>query len=177
MTMTLIATTTLTSTAADISFTSIAGTFTDLFITIAGRSTSSANAYSEIGMYFNGATYPDGTANFRTLEGTGSSVASNSVSNYMSAGWNCGSGMTANTFSNNSVYIPNYAGSTQKTYSVDSVSETNATAAYQRIIAGKSTTTSAITSIRFNAETAFAIGTTISVYGILKGSGGATVSP
>ncbi len=178
MTMTLIQTYTVGTATADISFTSISGSFTDLMLVIAGRSTSSSNAYSEIGMYFNGATYPDTTATFRTLEGSGSgSGTSNSVSNYLSAGWNCGSGMTANTFSNNTVYIPNYAGSTQKSVSVDSVSETNATAAYQRIIAGKSTITAAITSIRLNAETAFAVGSTVTLYGVTKGSlAGVTVS-
>ncbi len=174
--MTLIATSTVGTAVADIEFLSIPGTYTDLMIVISGRSTSSANAYSESGMYFNGATYPDATANFRTLEGTGSGVSSNSISNYLSAGWNCGSGMTANTFSNNVVYIPNYAGSTQKSVSVDSVSENNATSAYQRIIAGKSTITSAITSIRLNAETAWGVGSTATLYGITKGSGGATVS-
>lgn len=177
MAITLISTVTVGTATADISFTSISGSYTDLMLVVSGRSTVSVNAYSEIGMYFNGATFPDATSTFRTLEGTGSSVASNSVSNYLSGGWNCGSGMTANTFSNNTIYIPNYAGTTQKSISVDSVSETNATAAYQRIIAGKSTLSSAITAIRLNAETAFAVGSTVSLYGVTKGSSsGVTVS-
>lgn len=178
MSITLISTVTVGSGGvANIDFTSISGSFTDLMILISARSASSANAYSEIGMYFNGASYPDATASFRTLEGTGSSVASNSVTTYLSAGWANGSGTTANSFSNNTIYIPNYAGSAQKSYSKDSVIENNATAGYQHMVAGKSTITAAITSIRLNAESTYAIGSTATLYGVLKGSsGGVTVS-
>ena len=57
---------------------------------------------------------------------------------------------TANTFSNQEVYIPNYAGTSAKSYSVDSVQETNATTAFSELTAGFNSTTSAITTISFS---------------------------
>jgi hypothetical protein len=56
---------------------------------------------------------------------------------------------------------------------VDTVSENNATAAFQRIIAGLNNSTAAITSINFFPSSGnFVAGSTISLYGITKGSDG-----
>jgi hypothetical protein len=85
-----------------------------------------------------------------------------------------GSGSTSNTFSNLSVYIPNYTGSTAKGVSIDSVTENNGTNAFQVIAAHLTNSTSAVTSIGFFSTTSssFLTGTTISLYGITKGSDG-----
>ena len=65
----------------------------------------------------------------RYLQGNGSTVASGATStttgNYMSP-----SDYTANTFGNNLLYFPNYAGSTNKSFYTDSVSENNATTSF-----------------------------------------------
>jgi hypothetical protein len=80
---------------------------------------------------------------------------------------------TANIFGNTQLYIPNYTGSTNKTYSSDAVAENNATLTYSNILAGLWSNTAVISSLSITSEaTTFAIGSTISLYGVLKGSDG-----
>jgi hypothetical protein len=67
---------------------------------------------------------------------------------------------TSNTFANTSLYIPNYAGATNKSYSMDAVTENNATLAGQTIGAALWSNTAAITSI----EIASNFGTNLSQY-------------
>jgi hypothetical protein len=57
---------------------------------------------------------------------------------------------TANTFGNTEFYIPNYTSSNYKSFSVDGVTENNATAAFA-LYAGLWSNTAAITSFRLNA--------------------------
>jgi hypothetical protein len=177
MTMQLIESKTLLSAAASIEFTSIPQTFTDLFVV---QSCRFSNAVGDIEMRFNGSTTG---YSMRLLFGSGSATGSdNNTSSYLVwSGLASRSTYTANTFGNSSIYIPNYTGSTTKSVSVDSVNENNATQAFQIISAGLWTGTNAITSIEFNglysAGNNFTIGSTISLYGILKGSsGGVTTS-
>jgi hypothetical protein len=90
-----------------------------------------------------------------------------------------GTDTTSNTFSSTQVYIPNYAGSTNKSVSIDHVTENNATNAYfSGIVAGLWSNTAAITSVKILDQDGGSLvaGSTASIYGILKGSGGATVS-
>lgn len=173
MTMTLISTVTLGSAAANIELTSIPGTFTDLLITASLRS-AWANNIEGLLVAFNGST-----SNFtwRNLEGNGSSASSGSSSVGRAGVINANSS-TSNTFGSMRFYIPNYAGSTNKSYSVESVTENNATFSWQELTAGLWSNTAAITSIRFTPDQGnnLLTGSTMSVYGILKGSGGATVS-
>ncbi len=171
MTMQVIQHTELGSGQATITFSSIPSTYTDLMVVYSLRvsNTSFANV---VYVSFNGST-----SNFsgRYLEGNGSSAASGSLGRYVGAYNN----PTASTFGNGQLYIPNYAGSTAKSFSVDSVTEANATASYQDIIAGLWNDTSAINSITFSLTTAdtFVTGSSATLYGILKGSaGGVTVS-
>ena len=171
MTMTLIETKTLASAAASIEFTSIPQDGTDLLAVVSGRATN-ADPLAFF-LEFNGVT--SGYAE-RGLEGNGSSAAA-----FSNAGggtkiysgvinWNTS---TANTFSSFSFYIPNYAGATNKSVSIDQVTEDNGTTSWQTILAGLWANTSAITSTRFFVTTGnLAIGTTISLYKITKGSDG-----
>jgi len=175
--MTLISTVTLGSNTASIDFTSIAATYTDLVVKFSGRTASTSNLI-DVSMRFNGST---SGYSHRNLYGTGSSVASSS--NYGGTGLlyigTVSKGLwTANTFGNTEIYIPNYSGSTNKSASVDSVSEANQSEAYQFLVAGLWSNTAAITSISIfqNGGDLLATGSTASLYGILKGSGGATVS-
>lgn len=160
--------------AASIDFTSIPATFTDLVLVTSLRSARSAG-FEEYRIYFNGA---NSNLSTRYLEGDGSSAASGTpVGGFIGIGNSSTS--TSSTFSNHQVYIPNYAGSTTKSYSSDSVSEANATTAYSDIVAGLWNQTAAITSITLVNGTSsnWLQYSSASLYGILKGSsGGVTVS-
>lgn len=177
MSMTLIATQTLTSTAASVTFSSIPQTFTDLQLVISARSARLVDPNDAVSIKINSST--TGFTN-RYLQGNGS--ATESGTGLFGQGYfvaTCtAAGATSNTFGNCSVYIPNYAGSTNKSISSDAVTENNATQAVQNLIAGLWSNTSAVTSILMDtfSATNFQIGSTFSLYGILKGSGGATVS-
>ena len=127
--------------AANIEFTSIPGTYTDLAVLLCARTTRSAVTDS-VAIRFN-----DSTTSYtqRTLTGDGAAAGSDSETNI--DGRQAGDTATANSFGNALYYIPNYAGSTNKSVSVDSVSETNATTAYMRLSAGLWSNTAAITKI------------------------------
>lgn len=170
MSMVLVSTVTVGAAgAASIEFTSIPQTGTDLLITWSTRSTNNDDF---VNVTFNGSS-----ASFteRTLGANGASVFSETKTNF--AGFKPVSGTTANTHGNASMYIPNYAGSTNKSFSIDTVTEDNAAVAWQFIIAGLWSSTSAITSVALTVPTGlFAQYSTASLYTITKGSGGATVS-
>ena len=166
--MKLIETKTLVSAAASIEFTSIPQDGTDLFLLINGRTTGSGNT---LNISFNSST--TGFTN-RTLQANGASVSV--FSNYVRyAGIVNSSSETANTFSNSSIYIPNYTLSNNKSYSSNAVSENNATTAYSATIAGFWANTAAITSITLtHIDSNLAAGSTVSLYKITKGSDGVT---
>ena len=84
---------------------------------------------------------------YRLLEGDGSTAAS-----YTNTTGRIGNvvNTTSNTFNNVEVYLPNYTSSTNKSYSVDAVSEANATTAYADLTAGLWSNTAAITSLGFS---------------------------
>jgi hypothetical protein len=168
--MKLIESKTLAATAAAIEFTSIPQTFTDLVLVISGRS-DRALTVDGVGIRFNGDT-TGGNYGGQRLFGDGSSAGADTT--YLGMPWLTGANATANTFGNATLYIPNYTGSTSKSFSIDGVSENNAAQAYQGIGAGLYTPTTAITEVRIASETAntLQIGSTISLYGILKGSDG-----
>jgi hypothetical protein len=129
--------------AASIDFSSIPATFTDLCLQLSLRQDNSALNYAS--MRFNNATT---NFTFRALEGTGTAAASfnGSTGTY---GFPVPSTATASTFSNAQIYIPNYAGSTNKSFSVDSVTENNGAAAYADLIAGLWSQTTAINRVTF----------------------------
>ena len=148
--------------AATLDFTSIPSTYTDLVLKISGR--YSASAFDGHYIAFNGST---STFTGRTLYGTGSAAVSASIARYV--GSIGGTASTASTFNNNEIYIPNYAGSTNKSFSVDNVTENNATESYQNLVAGLWATTSAITSISISLPTGnFVQYSTATLYGIKK---------
>lgn len=176
MSMTKIATVTVgAGGASSIDFTSIPGTMTDLMLVISGRSTGTpGNQFDFCKIAFNGSTV-DFTE--RSLGGNGASVYSfTSPGNYL--GEIPSSQATANTFSSVSAIIPNYAGSTNKAFSADGVSEHNGTGAQSNISAGLWSQTAAITSISVTTNTGiWAQYSTATLYGIKKGSlAGVTVS-
>ena len=180
--MKLIESKTLVSAQTAIEFTSIPQTFTDLVAVCSLRSNRSAANSENVGIRFNGSTsgYSD-----RNLYGSGSGTLSLSQSgsyfNFLL--YSSTTAGTSNTFGNAMVYIPNYTGSTNKSVGTDAVTESNSTASVQNIGAGLWSNTEAINSIRFfvgfaEFATELQAGSTISLYGVLKGSDGiVTTSP
>jgi hypothetical protein len=163
--MKLIETKTLGTAAASIEFTSIPQTFTDLVLMTSLRASTATN---DAGLIINGS---DANQSQTQLQGTGSAVSTSAIT--FDIFLICSSSDTANTFSNSTHYFFNYTGNTTKTFSVDSVSENNATQAFQRIITGFNNSTAAITSVSmYPASGNFVVGSTVSLYGILKGSDG-----
>jgi len=161
--------------AANIEFTSIPGTYTDLCVFLSGRTTANGDNGGDMDLSFNGA--PSGTAySWRRLIGnTNGNVVSSSNSTSDDAinliSTIVGSGATASTFSNVSIYVPNYASSNNKSVSVDGVTE-NAAApqAFTTFYAGLWASSSAITSLRLTVTygTAFAQHSSAYLYGIKK---------
>jgi len=167
----------LNASAASVTFANIPQTgYTDLKIVMSLRSTVGGGTNWDPLLYrFNSSTSGYST---REVEGTGSAAASSSATTATStaAGGTWGrlqdygittSNQTANTFSNIEFYIPNYTSSNQKSGSLDSVYETNATAAYAEMVATLHTGTSSITTLDFALKDgSFAQYSTFSLYGI-----------
>ncbi len=119
----LIASSTLGSAQATISFSSIPSTFTDLCLKVSSRGASTGTL---VMVTFNGS---GSGYQARWLDGDGSAASSgtnnSTLQNLMA--WTQSSSTTANTFGNFELYIPNYAGSNNKSVSSDYVNENNAT--------------------------------------------------
>jgi hypothetical protein len=128
------------SSVSSVTFSSIPSTYTDLILKWAGR-VDGTNDQTWIS--FNGST-----SNFtnKVLYGNGSSAASTSIDRYLGyhdpTVTNSGS-----IWGNAEIYIPNYAGSTNKSLSSDSVWENNEAAAYVALSTNLWSNTAAITSI------------------------------
>ena len=146
--------------AANIEFTSIPGTYTDLLVFVSGRS-STTNNYYRININ-------NSALNFSGLYLNGSGSNGISGSSSPAFGRIPESGYTANTFGNDFWYIPNYTSSNNKSISVDAVAENNsATTNWLDFVAGLWSQSAAITSIKFvpNAGN-FAQHSTATLYGI-----------
>jgi hypothetical protein len=144
-TLTLIEAKTLGSTTASITFSSIPGTYTDLKILVSARTTDTNSKVMDIS--FNGNT--SSFTNRWLLASDNSAISSADYSRFSSL--QNSSSNTADTFSNGEIYIPNYAGSNNKSYSGDGVQEINASlGANLLLIAGLWSNTAAITSITLN---------------------------
>lgn len=155
----------LNASAASVTFSNIPQTgYTDLKVVRSARGTASGNNV-DTKMTFNGVTTG---YTIRNVYGDGSAAASfsDSTTNYTGGETN-GASTTANTFDNAEIYIPNYAGSTNKSFSVDNVVENNATFGLDWLQAGLWSNTAAITSITFTPGSgSFAANSTFSLYGL-----------
>ena len=151
--------------AASIDFTSIPSTYTDLVLKVSGRSSNAANE-ANCSISFNGST-----ANFssKALYGDGASVASFTRSDNTNIFLVTAATNTASTFGNAEFYFPNYAGSANKSFSVDDVTEGNMTNAYAQFHAGLRSNTAAINQITLITQGAGALfvqHTTAYLYGV-----------
>lgn len=154
-----------TATTANIEFTSIPGIYDDLVVL---SSTRIDNTGVGVNLKFNGS---GASVSTRGLYGQGSSAASYSNTSNPLGGTSSISTNTASTFSNNMLYIPNYAGNTNKSSSMDGVTENNGTVAYQFLVANLWSNTAAITSITLTPEDAgqnFVTHSSASLYGIKR---------
>lgn len=169
--MKLIQTKTLTSAASSIEFTSIPQTHTDLLLVFSGRnSNSEVMSGTRIGV--NGSESID----FRGLVGDGSSTTVTAGSDAY-IGNIPGSTSTSNTFGNTKFYFPSYSAIINKVFLVDNLAENNATRSDTFMLVSHRASTAAITSLNVRAATGNLVaGSSASLYGITKGSGGATVS-
>jgi len=143
----LIAKNVLGSAASDVTFTSIPGTYDDLIVVCSVRTTR-ANALDYMNLDLNGDT---SNKSERYLRGSGSAASSASQSSF-SLVIN-GDSSTADCFSQWTAYIPNYAGSTNKSFSCEVAMEQNSSTAYIHAAASLWSSTAAITSIKLYPET------------------------
>jgi hypothetical protein len=167
--MKLIESKTLATAAASIEFTSIPQDATDLVVLM---SLATTNTDKNIYIRFNGSTTSYSFKNLLSIgSGSGISQSASSTSGGQIGGMRA---ITSNTFANAQAYIPNYTGSTNKSYSAESVSESNSADAYLFFVAGLWSNTAAITTLtifEFTGDNLLA-GSTASLYKITKGSDG-----
>ena len=142
----------------------IPATYTDLKIVASVRTEGTGSPY--LYLRFNGSS--TGYSNRRII-GDGSAASSSAPSDAYIIGGICNTtDQTTSTFSSHDIYIPNYAGSNNKSVSVDAVTENNATSARAILLASLWSNSAAITSIVLTNEAAvdFAEGSTFYLYGI-----------
>jgi hypothetical protein len=150
--------------ASSVTFSGIPQTgYTDLKIVMSARS----NRAAEIDDLF--IIKPNNSSSnltYRFIRGSGSGVTSGTTGNMYITATNA----TASTFSNNEIYIPNYAGSTNKSMSVETVEENNATDSYSSLMAILWSDTTAISSIVLAPVfgSAFVQYSTFYLYGVAK---------
>ena len=167
-TYTLIASNTLSSSAASVTFSSIPATYTDLVLRLSGRINVSAWS-STLTIKFNSSSATnysrtDVRADSSTVSSTRTSAATSMVMRSVINGLD-----QADTWSSVELYIPNYAGSTNKPISGFGASEANDASAgtvYKTIMAGLFSDTTAISSIELSSSQDFVSGSSFFLYGI-----------
>ena len=140
--------------------------YTDLVVKMSLRDTitGTGNAWQAFDIYFNNST---ANRTQRYLFGTGSGTGSGSGTEIF--GQAVEGGATANTFANGEMYVTNYTSSSNKSISLDQVTENNATAALQYLTAALWSNSAAIDRITLKANTygtSFAQHSTATLYGI-----------
>ena len=128
--------------AANITFSSIPQTYTDLVLKLSSR-TDRADIDDVLQIQPNGSS---ANLTIRNIRGDGSSVASGNNTTW-SGGYIIGNTATSSTFGNLEAYFTNYAGSTNKSWSIDTATENNATASYSGLFAVLWSQTTAISSL------------------------------
>ena len=154
-----IATTTLGSAAATVTFSSISGSYTDLVLIIHGTNSASTD---DVALQFNGDTSTNYSRTF--IEGTGSAVSSGRSSSLVAA---VGGGYVASSANFNSIYnIMNYSNTT--TYKTQISRGNNPTGnLYATVSLWRNT--AAINSILikwYSSTGQYGVGTTLTLYGI-----------
>lgn len=135
--------------ANSIEFTSIPQTYTDLNIKMSPRATGSALNWN-YKITFNGAS--SGYSS-KIMFGDGSTVtAFAGAASYFDGIYMSGANATANSFGTADLYLPNYTGSNNKSIFTESGATSNNSNALGSLQAGLFSSSSAITSIKIQAE-------------------------
>ena len=154
--------------ASSIEFNSIQANWTDLCLKLSVKTNRSGTFQANMLIAFNGVTTNLSSRILRGLDTSANSYSAASGIEYSADG----NGSTAtSTFGNADIYIPNYAGSTNKSLSIDSVAEANEANQFNYLTAGLWSSTSVITSIQItskDAGTTFLQYSTATLYGIKK---------
>lgn len=162
----LIASNTLSSSAASVTFSSIPGTYTDLVVKWSARDTWSDYA-SGIFITFNATTTNYSDTHLTGLNGAATATSSRNSGAARLEGFSSAATATANTFSSGEIYIPSYTVSQNKPASTYTVAENNnANNAVVDIAAGLWQNTAVITEVKFSARTNFVTGSSFWLYGI-----------
>jgi hypothetical protein len=163
----LIQTITVSTATASIDFTSIPATYTDIYFVVSARS-SSATATGGVAFDMAINTVTTSRAHKR-IYGTGATTGSDSPGTTRLPAAVTTNSATASTFGNLEVYFSNYAGSTNKTFHVNSVAENNSATDYELdISSGLWSSTAAITGVKFTLSDSsnFMQYSSASLYGI-----------
>ena len=171
MSLTHIETIELTSSQANITFSSIPQDYDDLIVKLSLR-TDRSGATDPIEVRPNGST-TNGSSVY--LYGNGSITASSTYASDLVIARANGNTSTSNTFGNTNIYASGYTSSSAKSFSSDMVTENNATQADQYIFAGLWSSTAAITSLVLISSftgSNFMAGSTVSLYGVTAGGDG-----
>ena len=166
-TYTLISSNVLTSSAASVTFSSIPATYTDLVLKYASRSDTSTTS---LNITFNSDTATNYSSTYLYGDGTNAvSGRDTSVANINEAVKSNASASTANTFTNNEIYIPSYTVSQNKPLSSFTAMELNsATNTYVGAGAHLWRNTAAVSSIQLALAGGanFVSGSSFYLYGI-----------
>jgi hypothetical protein len=171
-TYTLITSNVLSSSTSSVTFSSIPSTYTDLVLRSSARVDGFAGN-SNARLQFNGDT-SSANYSYTYLQGNGSSVVSSNtatgVVGYIQLSrFSDGAAATANTFSNNEIYIPSYTAGINKQISYFSAQEDNTATAYLFNLAGIYWSTNTISSITLTDPSySFIAGSSFYLYGIKK---------
>ena len=165
----LIASNTLGSSAASVTFSSIPATYTDLVVKMSLRGDRSGGNFYSMKLIINGTTSSVYSRTY--LSGDGSSASSgrsSATTQSLEYSSTTISGATANSFSNSEFYFPNYTSSSNKPNSFIGAGETNDTNAQLTAQANLVQIASAITSLQFSFPDAsnFVSGSSFFLYGI-----------
>jgi hypothetical protein len=164
-----ISTTTLSTSASTVTFSSIPNTYKDLVVRASVRTTY-VGTFQDMQMTWNGFS-ANNYYSYTRLSNTSNSLDSSSFNRTSSTNWQYanipGTSVLNNTFSTQEIYIPNYAGSELKCGIVYTVTENNSSDAQVRAAALLDNLTAAVSSISFSLPSAdYAAGSTFTLYGI-----------
>jgi hypothetical protein len=154
--------------AANIEFTSIPATYTDLKVVASVRTSALTTIGNEtLDLQINSLT--TGYSGKQLYGGGGTATGALNRNNVV-VSTIVAANDTTSAFSSVDIYLPNYAGSNQKAYSVDAVADSNSTTVYELDLTAKlNSTTSAITTLKLLCSSGnFVQYSSATLYGIKK---------